>query len=94
MRNAPQRQYSFSAGQLGRSLIARADIEHYLKGALELTNVVCIPAGGVTLRGGLVRDFEITDGANGVRIDKFEVSPDEGFFCVFTEQNLQRNNTA
>ena len=92
MRNAPQRQYSFSAGQLGRSLIARADIEHYLKGALELTNVVCIPAGGVTLRGGLVRDFEITDGANGVRIDKFEVSPDEGFLCVFTEQKLKIYN--
>jgi len=52
MRHAPQRQFSYSAGQLDRAMVARADIDSYLKGALELKNVVCIPSGGVTLRGG------------------------------------------
>lgn len=92
MRNSPQRQYSYTAGQLDRSLIGRADIEHYLKGALELTNVVCLPTGGVTLRGGLVRDFEIADGANGIRLDKFEVSPEEGLLTVFTNNKLRIYN--
>lgn len=89
MRKQPQRQYSFTAGQLDQSMIARADIEHYLKGALELTNVVCLPTGGVTLRGGLKQDFEITDGENGIRLASFEVSPEEGLLLVLTEKKLK-----
>lgn len=89
MRKQPQRQYSFTAGQLTQSMIARADIEHYLKGAIELTNVVCLPTGGVTLRGGLKQDFEITDGANGIRLASFEVSPEEGLLLVLTENKLK-----
>lgn len=89
MRKQPQRQYSFVAGQLDQQMIARPDIEHYLKGALELTNVVCQPTGGVTLRGGLVKDFEITDGAAGIRLGCFEVSPEEGLLTVFTDKKLR-----
>lgn len=89
MRKQPQRQYSFTAGQLDKSMIARADVEHYLKGALTLHNVVCIPTGGVTLRGGLVRDFEITDGANGIRLNVFEVSPEVGLLTVFTQKKIR-----
>lgn len=89
MRKQPQRQYSFVAGQLDPQMVARPDIEHYLKGALELTNVVCQPTGGVTLRGGLVKDFEITDGAAGVRLGCFEVSPEEGLLTVFTDKKLR-----
>lgn len=89
MRKQPQRQYSYTAGQLDRSMIARPDIEHYLKGALELTNVVLQPTGGFTLRGGLVRDFEITDGANGIRLGCFEVSPEVGLLTLFTEEKLK-----
>lgn len=89
MRKQPQRQFSFTAGQLDPYMIARADIEHYLKGALELTNVVCLPTGGVTLRGGLVQDFEITDGGNGIRLGSFEVSPDEGLLIVATQKKLR-----
>ena len=89
MRKQPQRQYSFTAGQLDQSMIARADLEHYLKGALTLHNVVCMPTGGVTLRGGLVRDFEITDGTDGVRLGIFEVSPEVGLLTIFTEKKLK-----
>lgn len=89
MRKQPQRQYSFTAGQLDQPMIARADLEHYLKGALTLHNVVCIPTGGVTLRGGLVRDFEITDGAAGIRLGVFEVSPEVGLLTVFTGKKLK-----
>ena len=89
MRKQPQRQYSFSAGQLDRSIVARADIEHYMKGALTLHNVVCLPTGGVTLRGGLKRDFEIADGSKGVRLSIFEVSPQVGLLTVFTEKKLK-----
>lgn len=92
MRKQPQRQYSYTAGQLDRSMIARPDIEHYLKGALELTNVVLQPTGGFTLRGGLVRDFEITDGANGIRLGCFEVSPEVGLLTLFTEEKLKIYN--
>lgn len=86
MRKQPQTQYSFSAGQLDQSMIARADIEHYLKGALELTNVVCLPTGGVTLRGGLVQDFSVTDSP--IRLGSFEVSPQEGFLLIFRDRGL------
>lgn len=89
MRKQPQRQFSFSAGMLDRSLTARADIEHYLKGALSLKNVVCIPTGGVTLRGGLVKDFEVTDGGKGIRLASFEVTPEEGLLVVFTEKKIR-----
>lgn len=88
MRTQPQRQYSFTAGQLDQSMIARADIEHYLKGALELTNVVCLPTGGFTLRGGLVQDFEVIDGSAGIRLGSFEVSPEEGLLLLLTEKRL------
>ena len=87
MRKQPQRQFSFTAGQLDKYMIARADIEHYLKGAIELTNVVCLPTGGFTLRGGLRQDFEITDGNNGIRLGSFEISPEEGLLIVATEKN-------
>lgn len=89
MRYQPQRQYSFTAGQLDEQVEARADLEHYLKGAKELTNMVCIPTGGVTLRGGLVQDFEIEDGANGIRLECFEVSPEEGLLTILTEKKLK-----
>ncbi|MBO6290317.1 MAG: hypothetical protein J6N45_08350 [Alphaproteobacteria bacterium] len=92
MRHAPQRQFSYSAGQLDRAMVARADIDSYLKGALELKNVVCIPSGGVTLRGGLVRDFEILDGANGIRLDRFEVSPEIGLLVLLTQNKLKIYN--
>lgn len=92
MRKQPQRQYSYSAGQLDKPMIARADIEHYLKGALDLHNVVCIPSGGVTLRGGLKRDFEITDGAAGIRLGVFEVSPSVGLLTIFTDKKLRVYN--
>ena len=89
MRQQPQRQFSFSAGMLDQALIARADLDHYLKGALSLKNVVCIPTGGVTLRGGLVKDFEIEDGAKGIRLSAFEVTPEEGLLLLFTEKKLR-----
>ena len=89
MRKQPQRQFSFSAGMLDQALIARADLDHYLKGALSLKNVVCIPTGGVTLRGGLVKDFEIEDGAKGIRLSAFEVTPEEGLLLLFTEKKLR-----
>lgn len=94
MRITPQRQYSFTAGQLDKTMIARADIEHYLKGALELKNVVCLPTGGVTLRGGFVRDFEINDGSNGIRLAKFEVTPDNGLLCILTQNKLKIYNSS
>lgn len=86
---APVRQYSFTAGQLDDALQARADLEHYFKGAAELTNVVCQPTGGVTLRGGLVRDFEIDDAAAGCRLGSFEVDPQTGLLCVFTDKKIK-----
>lgn len=89
MRKQPQRQYSFTAGQLDPSMVARADVDSYLKGALELTNVVCQPTGGVTLRGGLVKDFEVTDAASGIRLGCFEVSPEDGLLVVLTHKKLR-----
>lgn len=86
---AASQQYSFSSGMLDLSVEARQDIKQYYNGAKEARNVVCLPLGGCTLRGGLRRVYEIPDPGKGVRITGFEISPTKGFLCLFTDQTLK-----
>lgn len=86
---AASQQCSFSSGMLDSSVEARQDIKQYYAGAREARNVVCLPLGGVTLRGGLRRVYEIPDPGDGVRICGFEISPVKGFLNLFTNQKVR-----
>ena len=44
---------TFTAGQVSRELLGRADLRAYANGALTLKNVFIQPTGGVTRRAGL-----------------------------------------
>ena len=57
-RRAMTVQTNFSAGALDPHLAARADVSAYGQGGAELTNVLGVPHGGVSLRGGLARFAE------------------------------------
>jgi hypothetical protein len=45
-------QTNFSAGQISKHLAGRYDSKEYLEGALELTNLIVRPEGGVVRRPG------------------------------------------
>lgn len=75
-------QSNFSAGALDPHLAARADVSAYGQGAAELTNVVGLPHGGVTLRGGLARFAELAEGGEHARLLRFEFSTDQVYLLV------------
>jgi hypothetical protein len=53
-------QTNFSAGQISKHLAGRYDSKEYLEGALELTNLIVRPEGGVVRRPGtkLVQNYD------------------------------------
>lgn len=75
-------QTNFSAGALAPHLAARTDVAAYAQGGAELTNVLGLPHGGVTLRGGLARFAEIAEGGDRARLLRFEFSTDQVYLLV------------
>jgi len=84
----PVQQFSFTAGQLDDSLAARADIDRYFKGGLEITNFLLLSHGGLERRGGLEYVAEIPTAATGVRLASFEFSTEQAYLHVFTDLNI------
>ena len=79
---APAVQTSFAAGMLDPQLAARTDVAAYGNGGRDLTNVVGLPQGGVTLRGGLAYFAEIAEGGANARLLRFEFSTEQVYLMV------------
>lgn len=82
----PQRGYSiqtnFSAGMLDGSGVARIDVEAYKAGGLDITNMLGLPLGGVTLRGGLVHFATVASGGAAARLLRFEFSTEQVYLML------------
>jgi len=84
-------QTNFTAGEFDPLLRARIDLEQYRAAAKELTNVVCLPQGGVTRRPGLQYIDTIPSAANpqnGVRLQSFEFSTTQQYVFLFVSNRL------
>lgn len=75
-------QTNFSAGALDPHLAARSDVAAYAQGGAELTNVLGLPHGGASLRGGLARFAELAEGGAEARLLRFEFSTDQIYLLV------------
>lgn len=72
---------SFTAGEIGRRLLGRADLRAYENGALALRNVIIHPTGGLSRRAGL----SFVDAARGTgRLVAFEFSAEQTYLLAFT----------
>jgi hypothetical protein len=59
-------QTNFSAGQISKHLAGRYDSKEYLEGALELTNLIVRPEGGVVRRPGTKNIYNGIAGSRGI----------------------------
>ncbi|MBN2751929.1 MAG: hypothetical protein JXQ84_04400 [Rhodospirillaceae bacterium] len=75
-------QTNFSAGMLDPHLAARMDVSAYAQGGADLTNVIGLPHGGVSLRAGLARFAEVETGGDVARLLKFEFSTEQVYLLV------------
>lgn len=75
-------QTNFSAGMLDVSATARFDVEAYKSGGLDITNMLGMPLGGVTLRGGLARFATIASGGADARLLRFEFSTEQVYLML------------
>lgn len=76
---------TFTAGEVSRKLLGRADLRAYENGALRLRNVFIQPTGGVTRRAGL-RYIDTVAGDG--RLIAFEFNTEQTFLLVLTDQQL------
>ena len=76
---------TFTAGQVSRDLLGRADLRAYANGALTLKNVFIQPTGGVTRRAGL--RFVDTLAGDG-RLIPFEFSSEQTYIVAATDGKL------
>ena len=84
-------QTNFTAGEFDPLLRARIDLEQYRAAAQTLTNVVCMPQGGVERRPGLMYIGTIPSGAspqNGTRLVSFEFSTTQQYVFLFVSDRL------
>ena len=84
-------QTNFTAGEFDPLLRARIDLEQYRAAAQTLTNVVCMPQGGVERRPGLMYIGTIPSGAspqNGTRLVSFEFSTTQQYVFLFVSNRL------
>ncbi len=81
-------QYSFTSGMLDDALEARTDIRAYYAGARQILNMLNLPQGGVTMRGGLAYVAELPQAARGARLAPFAFSTEQTYLIVFTHQQI------
>jgi len=79
-------QTSFTAGELDPRLTARHDYDGYYKGAETLTNVICLPQGGIKRRPGL--KYIATHTESAVRMVTFEFSTTQTYLLVFVNAKM------
>ncbi len=75
-------QTNFSAGMLDEASIARFDVEAYKSGGLDVTNMLGLPLGGVTLRGGLAWFATVASGGDNARLLRFEFSTEQVYLML------------
>ncbi len=76
-------QMSFSAGEISPLLHARVDLSRYHTGLAELVNMIVLPQGGVTRRGGFSQIEQIPSGE--VRYIPFEYSSTDNVLIELRE---------
>lgn len=81
MTRVRQVKTTFTAGEVSRNLLGRADLRAYENGALKLRNVFIEPTGGVTRRAGL-RFIDNIAGRG--RLIAFEFNTEQTFLLVLT----------
>ncbi len=84
----PTQQYSFTSGMLDDALEARTDIRAYYSGARQILNMLSLPQGGVTMRGGLAHVAEIPQATRGAKLAPFAFSTEQDYLIVFTHNRL------
>ena len=84
----PTQQYSFTSGMLDNALEARTDIRAYYSGARQILNMLSLPQGGVTMRGGLAHVAEIPQASGGAKLASFAFSTEQDYLIVFTNNRL------
>jgi hypothetical protein len=76
---------NFTAGEVSRLLLGRADLRAYDKGALTLRNVLIHPTGGITRRPGLA----FTALARGAgRLVAFEFNTEQNYLLAFSDGRI------
>lgn len=76
---------NFTAGEISRRLLGRADLRAYDNGALSLRNLFIHPTGGVTRRSGLAyADTARGDG----RLVAFEFNTEQTYLLAFSEGKI------
>jgi hypothetical protein len=85
MTRVRQIKTTFTAGEVSRDLMGRADLKAYANGALALRNVFIQPTGGVTRRAGL--RYVDTALGNG-RLIAFEFNTEQTYLLVLTDGKL------
>ena len=78
-------QMSFSAGEINPLLHARVDLSRYHTGLAELSNMIVLPQGGVTRRGGFSLCHEIS--GDYVRYIPFEYSSMDNILIELTDKS-------
>lgn len=76
---------NFTAGEVNRDLLGRADLRLYENGALALRNLFIFPTGGVTRRSGLSY-IDTADGDG--RLISFEFNTEQTYLLVLTHQKI------
>lgn len=85
MTRVRQVKTTFTAGEVSRKLLGRADLRAYENGALSLRNVFIQPTGGVTRRSGM-RYIDTIAGDG--RLIPFEFNTEQTFLIVLTDEQI------
>ncbi|MBR1438996.1 MAG: hypothetical protein IJ587_10720, partial [Synergistaceae bacterium] len=79
-------QVSFSSGELSPLLHARVDLARYLTGLAELKNMIVLPQGGVTRRGGFTYCHALS--SSFTRHVPFEYNSTDNILLEFLDHRL------
>ena len=80
---------TFTAGEISPRLEGRADIEKYLQGLSQLTNMIVQPHGGVTRRPGTEYLGEVKDSSDVTRLIPFEFKTSDTYALEFGDQYMR-----
>ncbi len=87
MPRAAPNQTNFTAGELSPRLEGRVDIAKYFNGVKKLENMIVLPHGGATRRGGTI--FVNTAKAGKVRLIPFQFSISQTYILEFGDQYIR-----
>lgn len=80
---------SFTAGEISPRLEGRTNLEKYREGLSDLTNMVCMPHGGVTRRPGTEFLGEVKDSSVKTRLIPFQFKTSDTYILEFGDQTMR-----